>query len=60
MRRQNDADYIIYNSTVDGEISTVDELTEKWSGLLEHFKAVEDGNVYCTRQKSLYHVYYEI
>ena len=47
-----DADYIIYNSTVDGEISTVDELTEK-SGLLEHFKAVEEGNVYCT-SKNLY------
>ena len=39
-----DADYIIYNSTVDGEISTVDELTEK-SGLLEHFKAVEETSV---------------
>ncbi len=47
-----DADYIIYNSTVDGEVSTVDELTEK-SGLLEHFKAVEEGNVYCT-SKNLY------
>ena len=47
-----DADYIIYNSTVDGEISTIDELTEK-SSLLEHFKAVEEGNVYCT-SKNLY------
>lgn len=42
-----DADYIIYNSTIDGELSSVDELLKK-SGLLEKFKAVQDGNVFCT------------
>ena len=47
-----DADYLIYNSTIDGEIRTVDELTDKCS-LLEDFKAVQDGNVYCTT-KNLY------
>lgn len=47
-----DADYIIYNSTVDGELSSVGELTAK-SELLNNFKAVKDGNVYCTT-KNLY------
>lgn len=47
-----DADYVIYNSTIDGELSSVDELLEK-SGLLENFKAVQEGNVFCTT-KNLY------
>ncbi len=42
-----DADYIIYNSTIDGEINTIDELLGK-SELLADFKAVQDGNVWCT------------
>lgn len=42
-----DADYIIYNSTIDGEIQRVDELIDK-CGLLADFKAVQEGNVYCT------------
>lgn len=42
-----DADYIIYNSTIDGELKTVDELTDKCA-LLADFKAVQEGNVYCT------------
>ena len=44
-----DADYIIYNSTVDGELKSRDELLTK-SQLLENFKAVQNGNVYCTTQ----------
>ena len=44
-----DADYIIYNSTIDGELSTVDQLLSK-SSLLEDFKAVKEGNVWCTEQ----------
>lgn len=44
-----DADYIIYNSTVDGELKSQDELLTK-SQLLENFKAVQNGNVYCTTQ----------
>lgn len=44
-----DADYLIYNSTIDGEIKTIDELLAK-SGLLADFKAVKEGNVWCTQQ----------
>ena len=44
-----DADYIIYNSTIDGELSSVDQLLSK-SALLGDFKAVKDGNVWCTSQ----------
>lgn len=47
-----DADYIIYNSTIDGELESIDELLEK-SALLENFKAVREGNVWCT-QKNLF------
>ena len=43
-----DADFIIYNSTIGGEISTVDELISK-NSLIADFKAVKDGNVWCTR-----------
>lgn len=47
-----DADYIIYNSTIEGELSSVDELLAK-SALLGNFKAVQEGNVFCT-SKNLY------
>lgn len=46
------ADYIIYNSTIDGELSSVEELLAK-SSLLENFKAVQEGHVFCTT-KNLY------
>ena len=42
-----DADYIIYNSTIDGGLSSVDELIDKCL-VLADFKAVKDGNVWCT------------
>ena len=41
------ADYLIYNSTVDGEIGSMDELLSK-SDLLKDFKAVKEGHVWCT------------
>lgn len=44
-----DADYIIYNSTIDGELETIDQLLAK-SSLLGDFKAVKEGNVWCTGQ----------
>ena len=44
-----DADILIYNSTVDGEYDSIDQLTEKCS-LLEDFKAVQNGDVWCTEQ----------
>ncbi len=42
-----DADIIIYNSSIDGEVHTIDELLAK-SQLLADFKAVQSGNVWCT------------
>lgn len=47
-----DADYIIYNSTIEGELSSLQDLLAK-SPLLEKFKAVKEGHVYCTT-KNLY------
>ena len=47
-----EADYIIYNSAIEGELSSVEELVAK-SSLLENFKAVQEGKVYCTT-KNLY------
>lgn len=44
-----DADVLIYNSTIDGALYTVDQLLEK-SGLLADFRAVQEGNVWCTEQ----------
>lgn len=42
-----DADILIYNSTIDGELERIDQLLEK-SCLLADFKAVQSGNVWCT------------
>lgn len=42
-----DADILIYNSTIEGELNNVDELIGK-NAMFEDFKAVKDGNVYCT------------
>ncbi|MFR9189684.1 MAG: ABC transporter substrate-binding protein [Anaerotruncus massiliensis (ex Togo et al. 2019)] len=44
-----DADYIIYNSTIGGELSSLDELIDK-NGLLRDFRAVQNGNVWCTEK----------
>ena len=41
-----DADIMIYNSTIDGEIRTIDELLTK-SPLLADCKAVQAGTVWC-------------
>lgn len=42
-----DADFILYNSAIDGGVSSMEELLDKWA-LLEDFKAVQEGNVWCT------------
>lgn len=42
-----DADILIYNSAVDQEPENLEELLEK-SSLLEDFRAVKEGNVWCT------------
>ena len=44
-----DADFLIYNSTIEGVVSTTDELIAKCS-LLADFRAVRNGNVWCTSQ----------
>lgn len=44
-----DADFIIYNSTIGGEISSVEQLIAK-NSLLADFKAVKNGNVWCTHE----------
>lgn len=41
-----DADILIYNGIVDGELESIDELLEK-SELFADFKAVANGEVYC-------------
>lgn len=45
--KAKEADYIIYNSTIDGELNTIDDLLAK-SSLLSDFKAVKNQNVWCT------------
>ena len=41
------ADVLIYNSAIDGELQTIDQLLQK-SPLLADFKAVKSGDVWCT------------
>lgn len=43
-----DADVIIYNSTISGELKSIDELLAK-NALLSDFKAVKNGDVWCTK-----------
>ncbi len=42
-----DADIIIYNSTIGGELKSLNDFTEK-NELFKDFKAVKEGNVYST------------
>ena len=42
-----DADYLIYNSSIDNTLETMDELLAK-NELFADFKAVREGNVWCT------------
>lgn len=44
-----DADVLIYNSTIEGELRSTDELVAKCP-MLADFKAVQSGNVWCTAQ----------
>lgn len=46
------ADYLIYNSTIEGELDSLEDLLSQ-SSLLKSCKAVQEGNVFCTR-KNLY------
>lgn len=47
-----DADYLIYNGTIDGQVSSISDLEAK-SELFADFKAVKEGNVWYTG-KNLY------
>ncbi len=42
-----DADFLVYNATIAGEINSMDELLSKCS-VLSNCKAVKEGKVYCT------------
>lgn len=42
-----DADFLIYNSSIDGGVANVEELLDKCE-VLADFKAVKEGNVWCT------------
>ena len=44
-----DADFLIYNSTVEGIVETREQLIAKCSPLAD-FKAVQNGNVWCTNK----------
>ena len=44
-----DADVLIYNSAIEGTIEAVSQLTERFP-LLAEFKAVQNGQVWCTTQ----------
>ena len=44
-----DADVLIYNSTIEGKIETTEQLLSKCPMLVD-FKAVQNGNVWCTTQ----------
>lgn len=50
--KAKDADYLIYNSAIDSELTSLEELFDK-STLLKDFKAVKEGNVWCT-EKNLF------
>ena len=47
-----DADYLIYNASIDSSVTNMDALLAK-SELFADFKAIKDGNVWTTG-KSLY------
>ena len=47
-----DADILIYNMTISEELDSISQMLEK-CGLLKDFKAVRNGNVWCTG-KSMY------
>lgn len=48
-KKAKDADVLIYNSTIEGPVGSMDQL-EAMSPLLRNFKAVKKGNVWCTGQ----------
>jgi len=47
-----DADVIIYNSAISGEVADIEDMISR-CGLLRDFKAVQNGEVWCT-EKNMY------
>ena len=45
-----DADYLIYSGTIEGELESLEQFLDK-SSILKEFKAVQEGNVWCTGKK---------
>ena len=50
----HDADVLIYNGTIEGEIETTAQLVAKCS-MLADFKAVQSGDVWCTNKNLFQH-----
>ncbi len=48
-KEAGNADILIYNSTIGGEIGTMEDLIRQ-NALFADFKAVREGHVYCTRR----------
>lgn len=44
-----DVDILIYNATIEGELQTMEQLLQK-DQMLADFKAVQNGNVWCSEQ----------
>lgn len=47
--KAKDADILIYNGAIDGGVETLTQLIEK-AEILKEFKAVKNGNVWCTEK----------
>lgn len=45
--KAKDADYLIYNSAIAGEVTSIQDLLDKCE-VLKDFKAIQTGNVWCT------------
>ena len=48
-QKAKDADILIYNSTIEGELAKINDLLQK-NSLFQEFRAVQNHNVWCTEQ----------
>lgn len=48
--RAKDADYILYNTSIAGEVTSLETLLEE-NPILREFRAVKNGNFWCTSKK---------
>ena len=51
-RSARDADLLVYNGTIEGEIDSIERLLQK-APALKDFRAVKEGHVWCT-SRNLY------